>query len=368
MRTIRLIGALLAASLVFAGLASARPDAAGSEAGGKLTIGFVTHVKGNPFIQQIVEGARTAARDLGVTLKVAGPEGFDPDAQLKLVQDLVATGADGVATSVPGESMAKGLNDIIRSGTPIVQFNLLSKAVNGPYVGERSTQSGRVLGNVVLFRLAALQKTSVAKVKGKAVIGICAPGLPVLENRARGVKEALKKATGLKVVGPFDVKVDPTENFARWQQLLAANPDTKAMIGLCAPDVASLGKLNAQNGDKIVAGGYDTTAENLAAISRGHAYTTLGQMPFVQGYLPVLMLVDHLRKGTALKKGFFESGSEVVTKARVRQPYGLPQLTLARFQAIAASLTQWRSFYRPIVKSVLAKWATKLEPIANEGR
>ena len=64
------------------------------------------------------------------------------------------------------------------------------------------------------------------------------------------------------------------------------------MIGLCAPDVASLGKLNAANGDKFVAGGYDLTAENLAAIKGGHAYVTLGQSPFVQGYLPVALLVD----------------------------------------------------------------------------
>ena len=110
----------------------------------KITIGFVTHSQGDPFIQQIIDGAQAAANDLGVTLKVAQQQGAAPDGQLKLVQNIVNAGAQGVATSVPGDSMANSLNDIIASGVPIVQFNLLSAAVKAPYVGEKSTQSGRI--------------------------------------------------------------------------------------------------------------------------------------------------------------------------------------------------------------------------------
>ena len=39
------------------------------------------------------------------------------------------------------------------------------------------------------------------------VIGNCFPGFPVLENRAKGVEESLKAASGLNVLGPFDVKL-----------------------------------------------------------------------------------------------------------------------------------------------------------------
>jgi ABC-type sugar transport system substrate-binding protein len=97
------------------------------------------------------------------------------------------------------------------------------------------------------------------------------------------------------VLGPFDVKVSAVDNYNHWEQLYAANPDAIAMIGLCAPDVASLGKLNAAHGDKFVAGGYDLTAENLTAIKGGHAYVSLGQSPFVQGYLPVVLLVEAIK-------------------------------------------------------------------------
>ena len=119
----------------------------------KLTIGFVVHVVGNPFIQQIIDAAKMAAKDLGVTIKVTGPAGAEGDAQLTAVQNLAAAGVDGIATSVPSASMVNGLNAVIKSGIPIVQFNGLGEGVNAPYVGEKSTQSGRILGKMVLDKI-----------------------------------------------------------------------------------------------------------------------------------------------------------------------------------------------------------------------
>src|SRR2546429_5018742 len=97
-------------AIMFAFLASSAFPQGIVHSQAKLKIGFVTHVKGNPFIQQIIDGAQAAAKDLDVDLSVGGPEGGDPDAQLKVVQDFVAAGAQGIAASVPGESMANGLN------------------------------------------------------------------------------------------------------------------------------------------------------------------------------------------------------------------------------------------------------------------
>src|SRR6185369_16868559 len=263
-----------------------------------IKLGFVTHAQGNPFIQQIVDGAQAAAKDLGVTLEVSQQAGGTPEGQLKAVQNFVNAGAKGVATSVPGESMAKGLNELIASGIPIVQYNLLSTSVNAPYVGEKSTQSGRILGKAIVDKLGG------AGASGTVIIGNCFPGFPVLENRAKGVEESLKAAPGLKVLGPFDVKVSAVDNYNHWEQLYAANPDAVAMIGLCAPDIASLGKLNAANGDKFVAGGYDLTPLNLAAIKDNHAYVSLGQSAFVQGYLPIVLLVDAIKQKKPLPVGF----------------------------------------------------------------
>lgn len=347
-------------------VAPASSAPAESSAPESIKIGFVTHVLGNPFIQQIIDGANAAAKDLNVELQVTGPEGGDADAQLKAVQTLVASGVQGIATSVPGESMSSGLNEIVDSGIPVVQFNLLVTSVKAPYVGERSVESGRILGAKVVEKLGGASAT------GKVIIGNCFPGFPVLENRSKGVQESLAKAPGLELLGTFDVKVSANENYAAWEALLAANPDAKALIGLCAPDIASLGKLQAANADKpFVSGGYDLTAENLAELKAGNAYLSLGQTPFMQGYLPVKMLADTIRKNTTVDLsagGFLDAGTEIVTADSVEEPFGLPALTFTELEALAASPEAARTYYQPLVDGQIADWAKNVEPIANESK
>ena len=179
----------------------------------------------------------------------------------KLAQNFANAGAQGVATSVPGESMAKGLNEIIDSGVPIVQFNLLSTAVNAPYVGEKSVESGRMLGKMIVDKLGG------ADAKGTVIIGNCFPGFPVLENRAKGVQESLKAAPGLNVIGPFDVKVRRSRTITMGAAL-RRQPGRGGADRPLRAGHASLGKLNAANGDKFVAGGYDLTEPNLEGRSR----------------------------------------------------------------------------------------------------
>lgn len=336
--------------------------AGGARAEDKISVGFVTHAQGNPFIQQIVDGAQAAANDLGAELQVAQKSGGDPEAQLRAVQNFVNSGVQGVATSVPGESMSKGLNDLIGSGAPIVQYNLLVTSVKAPYVGEKSVESGRILGRMIVDKMGGA-----AAAKGTVVIGNCFPGFPVLENRAKGVQESLKKAAGLKVLGPFDVKVSAVENYNHWEQLYAANPDAAAMIGLCAPDVASLGKLNKAVGDKFIAGGYDLTEENLAAIKAGHAYVTLGQSAFVQGYLPVALLVNAIKTKTKLPVGFFNSGTQIVTADSVDMGNNLPKISFAEAQKLAADPKATAAYYKPWTQTLAGGALTSgMKPLAAE--
>ena len=327
-----------------------------------ITIGFVTHVVGNPFIEQIIDAAEQAATDLGVEIQVTGPAGADADAQLKAAQSLIASGVDGIAISVPSESMVQGLNQIIAGGTPIVTFNLLQAGVNGPYVGEKSVESGRILGKSILDGLGG------TGAKGQAILGNCFPGFPVLENRAKGVQESLAAAPGIEVLGPFDVKVDAAENYAKWEGLLSANPDAVALIGLCAPDIASLGKLKKTNPDApFIAGGYDLTAENLAALESGDAQVSIGQTPFIQGYAPVYMLVDAIRNGIDIASpAFLNAGTEIVTQSSVQEPFDLPPLTFTELLEISASPEMSREYYQPLVEGVIPNWQSELKPIGDE--
>jgi ABC-type sugar transport system substrate-binding protein len=325
-----------------------------------ITLGFVTHAQGNPFIQQIIDGAQAAAKDLGVTLEVAQQPGNQAEAQLKLAQNFANAGAQGVASSIPGESIAKGLNELIDMGVKFVQYNTLSTAIKAPYVGEKSVQSGRVLGKMIVDKLGG------AEAKGTVIIGICFPGVPVLENRSKGVQESLTAAPGLTVLGPFDVKVSEVENYNKWEQLYAANPEAVAMIGLCAPDIASLGKLNAANGDKFVAGGYDLTEPNLKAIQDGHAFVSIGQSAFVQGYLPIALIVNSIKNDKPLEVGFFDAGAQIVTADSVDMGNGLPAISFDEAIRLAGDAAATAEYYKPWTEKVKADPTAGMQPIAAE--
>jgi ABC-type sugar transport system substrate-binding protein len=298
-----------------------------------------------------------------VNVKVQGTAGFDPAAQLKMVQDLFASGADGVATSITGDSMAVGLNKLIGQGKPVVEFNIFSRRIKAPYVGERSVGDWAILGKAVRTKMGG------KNAKGKVLIGTCAPGFPALVDRIKGVKRGL--GSGLAIKGPFDVTGDPTKNYSAWQQLIAANPDAKALIGVCAQDLENLGKLNAQKGNKYITAGGDPTLGNLAAISGGHGLISMGQTGYVQGYLPIKMIVDALRTKKALPKGgFIASGAEVITKSGVIEPYGLPKISLATIKKFQTSSSAQHKFYKRLFygKGALANWRKHVEPIANASR
>ncbi len=134
--------------------------------------------------------------------------------------------------------------------------------------------------------------------------------------------------------GPFDVKVDPVVNYqAVAAARCRAHPDAKAFVGLCAPDPENLGKVNAENGDKWVMAGGDFTPGNIQAVTTVTCSRPSARRSYVQGYLPVKMLVDHIRNGTPLDTGVLSSGVEMLTKDGATFDYGLPAQTVDEAKA-----------------------------------
>ena len=153
---------------------------------------------------------------------------------------------------------------------------------------------------------------------------------------------------------------------------LAPRRARAALIGLCAPDLESLGKVQEAFPDTdFVAGGYDLTAGNLPALEAGTADVSIGQTPFMQGYLPVKMLYDVItgtQQVDLSQGGFLDAGTEIVTSDSVTEPFGLPALTFAELQELAADPEAARAYYQPLVDGVIADWANSIEPIEAESQ
>ncbi|MEB3103579.1 autoinducer 2 ABC transporter substrate-binding protein [Ferviditalea candida] len=63
------------------------------------TIGIVPKLKGIPYFNAVEDGAREAAKELGVNVLYEGPQTADSDQQVKVIQDLIDKRVDVIAVS-----------------------------------------------------------------------------------------------------------------------------------------------------------------------------------------------------------------------------------------------------------------------------
>ena len=129
------------------------------------------------------------------------------------------------------------------------------------------------------------------------------------------------------------------------------------------------GKLNAANGDKFIAGGYDLTPQNLKAVKDGHAYVTLGQSAYVQRVPARSSVVQAIKTKKPLPVGFFNAGTQVVTASSVDMGNNLPKITFEQLQTISASPDATVEFYKPWAKTVAGADALNgMQPISADSQ
>lgn len=287
-----------------AGVAAQSPDPAAPD---DLTVGFSIYSFATPYGKGVEQGALDAGTDLGVQVASAGTPGFDLVELGTIIESQSAAGAAGLVAPAP-EQIAVVLAGL---GKPVATFDQCSPTLDTLCVTQASRESGRVLGREIV-RLAGGPEAT-----GKALLGVCVPGLNILEERIEGVREGLAEAPGIVINETFGTEVEPSRNLPIWEQQLLANPDATIMVGSCSTDTVSVGKVNAANDLRLITGGYDVTPETLAEVQQGHTAVTIGQGTYVQGYLTVRAVVDSLRSGEPVPSGWIDSGTELVTADNV---------------------------------------------------
>ena len=319
MKRLRIISLLVPFLILSCGKQEAPPDsavlpagehAASAPAGKRLKIGYVLHGL-NDFTQVIKRGAEDAGKAMGVDVEVIGPAGFSHTEAIAMFEGMVQKGVDGIAViPMPGDVWVKPIKEAKDEKVPVVTANITSEGAGvDSWFGQDEYQSGVILADELKKALGAGGKKS-----GKIVSGICAPGVAVLVDRFKGFKKALE-GTAYTATDPTDVTTENTSNYAAWENLASANPDAVAIIGLCSMDIPNLAKLKDKSKGKWMIGGYDLGKEQLDSLKSGTTQVVLGQHPYLQGYLPVVALVEHIRNKKPLPRGWVNVGTEVVTKA-----------------------------------------------------
>jgi ABC-type sugar transport system substrate-binding protein len=277
----------------------------------EIKIAYILHGL-NDFTQTIKEGAEDAGEDLGVTVDVFGEAGFDIPTHQAFLESAIQAGYNGIAV-IPngGDPWNTLLEEADNAGIPLATANNTAlNSVVDLWVGQDEYASGVLLAQEVQAQLEAAGVTS-----GQVVIGSCFPGNPVLDARSAGIHSVLD-AAGFELTQDYDTKLDNTENYNIWDSLATANPDAVAMIGLCSLDPPNIAQVKERGGYEWLGAGYDLETPTLQAIEDGYIGVSAGQQPYLQGYLPVLALVQELQGGEHVS-GWLEVPTDIVTAENV---------------------------------------------------
>jgi ribose transport system substrate-binding protein len=309
----------VAVAVAAAGCGGDDSGGGGSGDGGKdpssLKIAFIGADGSQNFTQEMLYGAKAAGEEFGVDVKALAPTRLDGPAQVKLFQDAMRTSTDGVAIfTLTPPLLVRPEAQAVRQGIPVVAVDTAPPPESQieTYVGNDNIGAGKALAEAAIDALPA------GRTNGTAVIGTTIPGVPVLDFRAEGMKEAFEQELpDFRVRGPFDTKPDPTQNFGAWSNLVNANRDADILIATGDPDNASLARINRANDGRYLTGAFDLNQAGLKAVADGVNVAVLDPQHFLKGYIATRLLIERATKGRELPKGWWPSTHELVTKENV---------------------------------------------------
>jgi ribose transport system substrate-binding protein len=277
-----------------------------------------------PYWQEAQAGLQDSAKALGVKAETIGPEGFAPDKELEAFQKAVAEKPSGILVSVARPDVFKSAIDAaVISGIPVICLDADAPDTKRVlFIGTDNFRAGQESGR----RMAQILKG-----QGRVVIVTLAGQLNV-EDRVRGVNDALSKSPGIKVMATIDDKGDARAANDQISKLMGSKDKPDGIICLEASggsgSAEALHRLDLSGKVAIVA--FDKDPETLDFIQGGAINETIAQKPYVMAYYG-LKLLDDLRHNAVHEykdwrtapaapiPTFVDTGTAVVDKTNLAQ-------------------------------------------------
>ena len=247
---------------------------------------FVAFNTNLPYWQEAAAGLEDSAKQLGVKAELTGPTNYSPNDELTAFQQAAAQKPSGIMVSASTPDIFKApINAAIAEGIPVICVDADVPASNRIlFVGTDNFRGGQESGKRMADLLAG---------KGKVVI-ITIPGQFNLDERVRGVTDALKKYPGIKIMKTVDDKGDSTKAYDAVSPLLQGKDKPDGIIGLEASGgegaADALHRVDLDGKIPIVA--FDKDPETLDWIQRGAITATVVQKPYVMAYYGLKFLDD----------------------------------------------------------------------------
>lgn len=283
--------------------------AGGTQEGEKDTPVFVMVPKlVHPFYEPCIEGFHDAGAKYGVKTEVESPPKFDISLQVKVIEDLIARGVDGIAISaVDNKGLVAVINEALDAGIKVLCFDADAPDTNRAcYIGTVNEAAGYTAGEYMFDLMGN---------KGNAAIlqGGLAPNL---NQRQEGFRKAAAEK-GVDIIAFEDFQADFAMGVNKTEALLETYPELDAIFGVSAygaPTASTVLKEQGKVGD-IIIGGFDDLPETITGIKDGSVQFCLVQKAYKMGWLSIEHLID-LMDGKDVPD-VVDTGLIIVTKDNV---------------------------------------------------
>lgn len=258
----------------------------------------------------IKNAIREAGEAVDAEVEYRNPRTGDLADMARIIEQAAASNPDGIITTIADYDVLRGpITKAIKKGIPVVTINSgtheQSRALGAlMHVGQPEYDAGFGAGRQ-------------AKDAGVTSF-LCVNHFftnPVSVERCQGFADALGVDLGKQMI---DSGQDPAGIQSKVEAYLRANPDTNGIITLgptsAHPTLRALDKLG-KSGD-IYFATFDLSGEIAEGIKDGVIAFGIDQQPFLQGYMPVVILALYNRYGV-LPGNNINSGPGFVTKESV---------------------------------------------------
>jgi ribose transport system substrate-binding protein len=252
---------------------------------------------------------------------VAGPDGYDPDAEVQAFNDAVKSRPRGILVSAgDADKLGPAIRAAIQDDIPVITVDSDAPFSSRLYfIGTNNLEAGRLGGQRLVAKLGG---------KGNVVV-FSIPGQPNIEERMKGYKDALAESPGIKIVSVVATNGDSNNAFDATQQALQKTGADKVDAFVCLESASgnAVGEVLKRGNikDRLVIA-MDVSPETLGFIADGTIDSTISQKPYTMGYYGLKALDEASRSkpkefrpsyavdAKSPYPAFIDTGSTLITK------------------------------------------------------
>lgn len=269
-----------------------------------------SNLKISTFWPVVVKGAKQGEKDTGLILEVHDLEKISDYAEMsRLIEDAVASKPDGMIISLPDtKALEAAVKKIAEAKIPFIVINAGSKDGKEmgalTYVGQLEYEAG----------FAAGMRMVEAGVQHAYCINLT-PNLPNVNQRCQGFTDAIQGKGGTVDVLVADKK-DLAQAKERIVMALQLAPDTDGLLATADLPITLDAIEEAKLKHDVKFASFDFSPATLEAIQNGKMLFAIDQQPYLQGYLPMVILNLYFKNANTIYQAI-ATGPDFITLENV---------------------------------------------------